>query len=317
MENTFPLQLISDFIEYNNLKIDNVIKLKGDVSTRKYYRIFSEGENFIISLYPENLGDDLKRYVNLTRVYETHKIPVPKILYHDFEKNVAVLEDLGENLLYESEREHVIKFIDEIFGILKKIRDINLKSNFKYLLDEVKLTDELNFFGKYFSILIGDGGEEKILEEEFKRIVKKTLEDYPMVFCHRDFMVRNMIEKNERIFIIDFQDSTYGPFFYDISSFLNDSLTLEFSEITYLFKKFTEVINVKRENALENFMYTSLQRSLKALGTFSKQIYLGKNKYIPLFSHSLKKSLFYIEEIGNFPNIKRFVEKGFFLLKKN
>ena len=45
----------------------------------------------------------------------------------------------------------------------------------------------------------------------------------PRVLCHRDYHSRNLMLRDERLCIIDFQDARLGPDTYDLASLLRDS----------------------------------------------------------------------------------------------
>ncbi len=305
MEDTFQENLIFDYFEKEKILVKSVVKIKGDVSIRKYYRISTDRGNFILAMYPEPLREDLKRYVILSEEYRKNSIDVPKIYYFDFTKGVSILEDLGDEILYGKE-EITLSHINDILKILKKLREIEVDLNFKYRLNREKLRSELDFFAKYYLKLVNKDIKLHKLNEELDEIADKV--NFREVFCHRDFMVRNLILKDNKIYLIDFQDSTYGPFFYDIASFLNDSISLKFEEVIYIFDRFLNVVGMTKNKEIEElFFYTSLQRMLKALGTFSKQLFLGNREYEKLFYHSLDKSKFLLEKTPEFPLLKEII----------
>ena len=66
--------------------------------------------------------------------------------------------------------------------------------------------------------------------EEFTRL-STELAGLPRLLCHRDYHVRNLMLKDGKIYIIDFQDARQGPPSYDVVSLLKDSIELDHQEV--------------------------------------------------------------------------------------
>jgi hypothetical protein len=100
-----------------------------------------------------------------------------------------------------------------------------------------------------------------------------------------------------RLYVIDLQDARMGPDTYDLASLLRDSyMELPTEEVEQLLGLYSQLMNVSDTAAFrERFIRTSLQRNLKALGTFGHQIAVkGKPRYseaIPLTLKYLQKTL--------------------------
>lgn len=296
MEDSYPDHLIYDLFSKRKLKVLKVEKLKGDVSSRQYFRVHTDVNTFIAAIYPEEIKGDLKRYISLTNIYRENKINVPELYFYDLKRGISILEDLGDKILYRDE-DIAREYLDEILEILKKIREIDCKLQFKYILDREKLLSELNFFKENFSRYKKISFNDKV-NSEINKIVDRIVNFKYDIFCHRDFMVRNLMLKDDKIFVIDFQDSTYGPYLYDIASFLNDSISLEYDKILNIFQQFLNLIGEKKSKEMEElFIYTSIQRLLKALGTFSMQLLKGNNDYLSLFEETMEKVRFYLNMV--------------------
>mgnify|MGYP000452784728 CR=1 FL=1 len=67
-----------------------------------------------------------------------------------------------------------------------------------------------------------DNPDYKGLYEDLNLLAKK-LDACERVLCHRDYHVRNIMLKNEKIYWIDFQDARMGPHSYDVVSLVRDS----------------------------------------------------------------------------------------------
>ena len=78
----------------------SISEIKGDASNRKYYRAISKKRKLIImdsSLEKRNYNNFLK----FTKIFENKKIRVPEIFYKNLDKKILVMEDLGNNLIYD------------------------------------------------------------------------------------------------------------------------------------------------------------------------------------------------------------------------
>ena len=104
------------------------------------------------------------------------------------------------------------------------------------------------------------------------------------VLCHRDFHSRNLMVKGERLYMVDFQDARMGAFTYDLASLLRDSyVDLPEDLVTELADFFREVTRLteSHEAFMAAFTQTSLQRNIKAIGTFASQAVLrGNTSYL-------------------------------------
>jgi aminoglycoside/choline kinase family phosphotransferase len=65
-------------------------------------------------------------------------------------------------------------------------------------------------------------GRESRAGQEWGLIVGELAAE-PRVLCHRDYHSRNLMWRDGRLRIIDFQDARLGPDTYDMASLLRDS----------------------------------------------------------------------------------------------
>jgi aminoglycoside/choline kinase family phosphotransferase len=121
------------------------------------------------------------------------------------------------------------------------------------------------------------------------------------VFCHRDYHSRNLMLHDGQLYIIDFQDARMGPDTYDLVSLLRDSY-MDFSEreVDELIAFFLALRGVGAERGgadaeagefRRRFDVMSLQRNLKALGTFGFQTTSRGN---PVYIQFMPRTLSYV-----------------------
>jgi aminoglycoside/choline kinase family phosphotransferase len=282
-----------------------VVPLTGDASDRRYFRVQpAAGPAFVMAVHAEPFDVKKLPFLNVADLFATMGVPVPAVLGHAADLGVLALEDLGDvtlqaNLGSATEEEHA-RLYREAVGIIELIqrRGAELKS-IKYLpyqisFDSTKLMWELEFFFRHF--LEGYRGvtvspaERQALTEEFTTIVEELAAE-PTVLCHRDYHSRNLMVRDGRLFVIDFQDARMGPDTYDLVSLLRDSY-VDFPERTVneLIAYFL-ALRGKREDAgvfKSRFDLMALQRNLKALGTFGYQtLARGNTVYIQYMPRTL------------------------------
>ena len=114
------------------------------------------------------------------------------------------------------------------------------------------------------------------------------------MLCHRDYHSRNLMWRDERLCIIDFQDARLGPDTYDLASLLRDSyVDLPEQVVDELIAYFLALQGRSAESAefRRRFDLMALQRNLKALGTFGYQTTARRN---PVYIQYIPRTLNYV-----------------------
>ncbi len=178
--------------------------------------------------------------------------------------------------------------------------------------DEEKLNSELLFFNRHF--LEGyrklKVTQEESLMEEFTRL-STELAGLPRLLCHRDYHVRNLMLKEGKMYIIDFQDARQGPPSYDVVSLLKDSIELDTQEVDEYRDYYLSKASLTRKTGdfLRQFHLMCIQRLLKALGTYGFQITeRGNTLYRQYVSGSLQRVLLSLQAVPEFPYLQHIVE---------
>jgi aminoglycoside/choline kinase family phosphotransferase len=146
------------------------------------------------------------------------------------------------------------------------------------------------------------------LSEEFA-VIAEELASEPRVLCHRDYHSRNLMLHHGRLYIIDFQDARMGPDTYDLVSLLRDSY-VDFSEaqVEQLMAFFLALRGERPGEATEfrrRFDLMSVQRNLKALGTFGFQTITRANTvYIQYMPRTLRHVRANLERYPRFARLQ-------------
>jgi hypothetical protein len=252
-------------------------------------------------------------FVNVQRYLSLNRIPVPSIVWDDSPHGFVLLEDLGdvtlEAALQEANREQMACWYRQALDILLALQSPESVAPrascvaFCLAFDVEKLMWELDFFLthmiKQFCTQRLKPGDETALRGQFWKITT-LLARQPRVLTHRDYHSRNLMLRQDRLRVIDFQDARLGPCQYDLASLLYDAyvvLPADLREelLTYYLgrKAMTDRHPLDREAFLQVFDYMCLQRHLKALGTFAFQTVV---KRISRYVEAIPPTLGYMQE---------------------
>lgn len=323
----FESQSEDDYSEWTkkSVAVESIVKIPGDASTRKYYRVNAKPGSPISSFILARVEPfaDQKSYPFLVVGEHLEKcgVDVPKVYDSDAEKGLMLLEDLGDVTLLrrlqevsspDVERHLYQKVLDELLQLQLRASpqagSPDLQA-FKLSFDREKLMWEVNFtiehfYQKHLGRTIRDA-DMVILQSGFSEICAE-LAVQPTVLTHRDFHSRNVMVMpngkpgNERLVMIDFQDARMGPAQYDLVSLLRDSYyQLEESQISTLIDYYVvrwEALSgqaLNRRDFIYIFDLMAVQRNFKAIGSFASFLNRRGNPT-------------YLKYIGNtFENIRR------------
>jgi len=95
----------------------------------------------------------------------------------------------------------------------------------------------------------------------------------PYVLMHRDFQSQNIVIKDGRARLVDFQGARRGPYAYDLMSLLRDAyvdlgIDLRDDLLTYYISALTTVGNPVPADIARDVTAAGLQRVMQALGAF-------------------------------------------------
>jgi len=314
---------VQKYLDKNGVVDARVLALTGDASDRRYYRVIPRKEEpFVLAAYSAPFDVATLPFVNAASLFAAMPVPVPKVLGSAGDMGVIALEDLGDVTLQahlgsSSPARHAalyreaVSFVDTIQRRGRELQDA------KYLpygvaFDVEKLTWEMDFFIKHFLEAYRGvsftGGDREALRAELGAIVRELAEE-PRVLCHRDYHSRNLMLKDDRLCIIDFQDARLGPDTYDLASLLRDSyVDLPWSVVDELIAYFLALQGraTERDEYRRRFDLMSLQRNLKALGTFGYQTTARGN---PVYIQYIPRTLNYVREnLRRYPRFGRLAE---------
>lgn len=306
-----------------------VVALTPDASTREYFRIPWHGATAVAAVYPEPFDPDVHPFIDVTRLFEAARLPVPDILDVDPSAGIIVQEDLGDRQLRrvfesasEGEREAYVE------RAISLIADIQAATPLAYerhsiasrlAFDEAKLAWEMDYFVEhYFRSYRREHlshGMEAELKVELNDLAAE-LAARPRVLCHRDYHTSNLIvDSGDRLRVIDHQDARMGPASYDLVSLLLDRQTstpplAEIRRRRLFFQKQRQsrgIEEIAADDFAREFRLMTVQRCLKACGTFSYQTGVcGRGEaYEHFIQPMILIALQAVEWLDRFPALRR------------
>lgn len=312
----------------------NVLALTPDASTREYFRIpWAKKGTAIAAVYPEPFDPDIHPFLDLTRLFAEAKLPVPDILDVDALNGIIIQEDFGDLQLRrffesapederEAHTERAVQLIADIQAATKLAFDRNSIAS-RLSFDEVKLSWELDYFREHFFKSLRHEelprAEEAELQAELND-VSAELAARARVLCHRDFHSSNlMIDRKGRLRMVDYQDARIGPASYDLVSLLLDRQT-SLPSLAEIRERRLFFLEERRKRGLEaidpdefaqEFRLMTVQRCLKAVGTFSFQTgVLNRGEtYAQFIDPMLRIVLQAAEWLGRFPTLQSVIRE--------
>lgn len=307
----------------------SIEKLTGDASTRRYYRILRGNDYYVVCLDRPLRDGETYPFFEIQQCFYKNKIRVPEIYDYNFKKGYILEEDLGDVTLLRwlataKGSQDELRIYKECIDILIKIHSIPtskktktkkhfnaaLRFDYEKLMAETEMT--VNFFIKKTLKTKWNKKKKDSFMELFSPICKK-LADGPMVLCHRDFHSRNLMLKNSRPVVIDFQDARLGMRQYDLVSLLEDCYyQLDPKNIETLKKYYWNKTknSVASNKNYEKFCYyydlMAIQRTFKAIGSFSYIYHSRKDKrYLKYISGSMEKIRKILNKYEDFYELKK------------
>jgi len=270
-----------------------VVALTPDASTRVYFRVPWKRATAVAAVYPEAFDETVQPYLDVTRLFLDSALPVPDVYAVDGASGIILQEDLGDNQLCQvfetasdDEREALLEKAIEIISRIQGATQRAFERDSiacRLAFDEPKLSWELNFFfDHYFGSLRKESlthGQAAELKSELNDIAAE-LSAAPRVLCHRDYHSANLlVDRRGQIRIVDHQDARMGPASYDLVSLLMDRQPAppSLGEVRAHRLFFLEARRRQGLNAIDpddfcrEFRLMTIQRGLKAIGTFSYQ----------------------------------------------
>lgn len=284
--------------------------LCGDAGFRRYFRLYTQDQSFIFMDASEEPAT-YHAFISQTKNLNQHAFPIPKLLAHDDDQFCAIIEDFGDDLLFELFQsteypfELADKFYRQAIDFLIHLNQLPIKTFGRLpILDAKVMMDDFLGWQEWCLEKLFNQTASTELVFCYQKIIDHVLKQ-PYVFMHRDFHCKNLLRKSDDCLgVIDYQDAMAGPITYDLASLLRDCYidwpeeemikwVLYYKQQAHQAGLLDRVISDKI--FLTWFDWTSIQRHLKALFTFARKSLRDHNdNYLQFIPRTLK----YLEEVS-------------------
>ncbi|HEX6589788.1 MAG TPA: RNase adapter RapZ [Longimicrobiales bacterium] len=282
------------------------VEMKGDGSSRRYFRLVDDDWNTAIgAIGPDR--DENRAFLSFSESFRSIGLPVPEIYGADEEAGVWIEEDLGETQLFDAlsearQREggafpdSMIPIYERVLSVLPRFqleggRVVDYSVAYpRAAFDRQSILWDLNYFKYHFLKLAQIPFSEARLEEDFARITAFALEADHDHFLYRDFQSRNiMLRDDGSPWFIDYQGGRKGALQYDVASLLYDAKAAIPGDVrdrlldSYLDSLAQHTV-VDRARFREHYVVYVLIRIMQAMGAYG---YRGFFERKPRFLQSV------------------------------
>ena len=265
------------FLQYTDHTAKTCQQLTADGSPRRYYRLTAGDHSLIgaIGTSPE----ENEAFIAIARQMRSQGIPAPEIYAVDDDRMRYLQEDLGDtslfSLLMAAQQRGGYDEADMkiLRGVMRLLPDVQWRTaeGFDFsqchpspALDRRGIQWDLHYFKYCFLKATRMEFDEERLEDDFDHLATILLQDSDQVFMYRDFQSRNVMIRDGKPWLIDFQGGRRGPIEYDLVSFLWQARA-----------RFTP--EIRRELVAEYLLSASRYR------TFDEEVFYQRLQYFVLF----------------------------------
>ncbi len=312
------------------IRWEELEEIGADGSLRRFYRWGKKG---LILIVPQRgpMGlPEQKAYVAIGRHLSKKGVAVPRIRGFDETTGLILVEDLGEESLFELVKRNATSNSQPIRAYyedaVRTLVTLNLEGregfdptwchDTPYYDGHFAAKREALYFSRFFLKRFIGMDVDPGLEDELIGFAH-AIDSFPTRFLlHRDFQSRNLFIKDEKVYVIDFQGAMLGPLFYDLAALLYDPyVDLEDALKKDLFELYVRLLRdrgMDREimDAELQFKTISLFRLLQVLGAYSFLSIERKRpffkKFIPVALERLK-DLLIDETFLKLPRLKHYL----------
>ena len=287
----------------------SVHSLPGDGGVRRYFRIHKGRgkKNSHILVRASSLAQKklfLKRRKELFKL----KLPVPALKFTTPYSLYTLLEDLGDKSLKHlspsSRMFYYREAIDVLFALQARAQSLKWPKHSYALLFKEMCWTKTFLVKKALKISAPEKFWNSCLKEW--RHLCRILSQMPHLPGHRDFHSQNLMIKKKKLYMIDFQDASCLPPFYDtVSLFYDPYAALSLKEKKRLLKYVLHHPHrpfMSPEAFWHEWQLTALQRLFKACGNFA-EFYVLKNKstHLKYIGPALKDVEYMLRQVPGYP----------------
>ena len=211
---------------------EHIQALPSSGSNRRYFRLQSASRSLmgVVGNNPE----ENRAFLYLSRHFREKGLPVPEVVAVSEDQMAYLQEDLGSEGLFDrvangrenrSYSEEETQLLCQTLEQLPRLQfqgaeGLDWNRCLYAAFDERMVNFDLNYFKYCFLKATGLEFNEERLQDDFEHLKADLLAEESNTFMHRDFQARNIMIKDGKPWIIDFQGGRRGPIYYDVASFV-------------------------------------------------------------------------------------------------
>jgi len=262
-------------------------RIRGHGSDRRFWRL-QRGDWAAVAMVSPPADTEHERFVALAAFLTRHDLGPAAILRADDDEKMVLMEDLGRRSLHslaagveadEPEAVAAWELATDQIARLQAVTEaarVECPVAFDRALDETVLRWETDYFRERFLVgLLGlDGAALASLTPEFAALAA-TVAAQPSYLLHRDYQSQNLLVRDGRLRLVDFQGLRPGPFGYDLASLLWDPyVALGAHRRQALIERYAGQAHDRLDAALTPgavramVLASALQRLMQALGAY-------------------------------------------------
>jgi aminoglycoside/choline kinase family phosphotransferase len=266
-----------------------IIPIKKGGSDRSFFRVcLPDKSSFIFMRYGTEVEEN-SYWAGINKFLAGLEISVPQIVAQDVQQHFILMEDLGDIDLWSQSALSWDKRRIYYYQVLTQIRQLHT-FEFTKIPSNLKLTEgygpklyrwEHDYF---LENLVGAVCQLKLSPSLLKDLHKELdgliirLQNIEPCLIHRDLQSQNIMLKNGKPVLIDFQGMRLGNFFYDLGSLICDPYVVftneERKELISFYYQLAKPSFTEKEFKIY-FREASAQRLMQALGAYG---FLGLKK---------------------------------------
>lgn len=301
--------------------------LAGDASARRYFRVqCADGSTRMLAYYPPEVRPQLQRFLDAYDAV-SRSAYVPSVLQRA--EGVSLQQDVGDHTLFDvlhQNREEGVRWYRKAITLLvyfQKAGDVGINPSFTadFFMNELEMSRQF-----YVELLMGVPADRSMRLRPLLRKLSDNIALHPYVLCHRDFHGQNIHILNEKLYLIDYQDMRMGPDTYDLASLLRDrgvarvlgdETELELVDYYATWRTVgvpgrSPLPQGERRSMRRRYFEVLLQRSIKILGTFSRQpLERGRMWYLDFIPPTLESVRRCLDELPNYRKIAEILPMTF------
>ena len=301
------------FFQHTGHEAATCLQLTPAGSPRRYYRLTADGHSLIGAVGTSSQENEA--FIAIARQMRKQGLPAPEVCTVSADRMRYLQEDLGDtslfSLLMEAQQRggYDASDMELLRSVVRLLPDIQwgTADGFDFTachpspeLNHRGIQWDLHYFKYCFLKATGMEFDEEQLEDDFYRLATTLLKENDGCFMYRDFQSRNVMIRDGKPWLIDFQGGRRGPIEYDLVSFLwqararfspamREELIGEYLSSAQRYRSFNETTFRHRLH------YFVLFRTLQVLGAYGYRGYYERKAHfvqsIPMAIDNLRALL--------------------------